>query len=208
MASSAVRFEWRPVGVPCSTTRRVGFRRWPGCASDPNAGQEGGSPPQHDGDAAPPQRSDAELAGDQSGMRHDVLASDHPADRHRASEDLDAMAIRFASPLLRGEAELRRRRRTDDRRNHAPRVAKASRSAGPEVAHPYAGARASPPAPRGELGSSPAFSASMSEIPLLLLEWCSPAAASSAFRSEDSSKGRSPRLRDRKSTRLNSSHGY
>src|SRR6266478_1419600 len=194
MASSAVRFERRPVGVPCSTTRRVGFRRWPGCASDPNAGQEGGSPPQHDRDAAPPQRSDAELAGDQC-MRHDVLASDHPADRHRASEDLDAMAIRFASPLLRGEAMLRRRRRTDDRRNHAPRVAKASRSAGPELEHPYAGARAGAPAPPGELGSSPAFSASMSETPLLLLEWCSAAAGSNAFLSEDSSNGWSPRLR-------------
>jgi len=79
--------------------------------------------------------------------------------------------------------------------NHAASARSRSGFADPELEHPYVGARSSPPPPPGELGSSPAFSASMSRIPLLLLEWCSALSASKAFCNDVSSKGCSPRLR-------------
>jgi len=79
------------------------------------------------------------------------------------------------------------------RQSQAASAKRASRFVEPELEHPYAGV--GPVAPPGALGSSPAFNASMSEIPLALLEWCSAMSASSAFCSEDSSKGCSPRLR-------------
>src|SRR3989442_14446357 len=79
------------------------------------------------------------------------------------------------------------------RQSQAASARRASRFVEPELEHPYAGV--GPVAPPGALGSSPAFNASMSEIPLPLLEWCWAMTASSGFCCEDSSSGCGPRLR-------------
>jgi hypothetical protein len=77
--------------------------------------------------------------------------------------------------------------------NHAASARSRSGFADPELEHPNCGV--GPAAPAGSLGSWSAFSASMSRIPLLLLEWCSALSASKAFCNDVSSKVCSPRLR-------------